>query len=185
MSKGRLIVISGASGVGKSSVLEEVLSRRKDLLFSVSATTRSPRAGERDGVNYFYVTRDRFEQMIAGGEFLEHDEHNGHLYGTLKSQINEKLEQGHVVLDVEPNGAFAIREIWPDAILVFLVPPDMAELERRLRNRKNTPAEEIPLRLERARWEMTQKDRYDYVVLNDVVARCVGEILHIIAEKAD
>lgn len=185
MSKGRLIVISGASGVGKSSVLEAVLASRKDLQFSVSATTRSPREGEQEGVDYFYVTRQRFEQMIAGGEFFEYDEHNGHLYGTLKSQIDEKLERGHVVLDIEPNGAFAMRKIWPSAILIFLVPPDMAELERRLRNRKNTPAEEIPLRLERARWEMTQKDQYDYVVLNDSVARCADEILHIIAEKAD
>ena len=185
MSKGKLFVFSGASGVGKSTVLSRVMDTRKDLVFSVSATTRDPRPGEVDGKNYYFITRPQFEEWIAQGEFLEYDEHNDVLYGTPAGQINEKLEQGNVVLDVDPNGAFNVRRLRPDVTLIFVMPPSWEELERRLRSRGDTSPEQIEKRLARARWEMDQSVHYDYVVTNDQVDSCAAEILKIIADKAD
>ena len=184
MSKGKLFVISGASGVGKSTVLKQVMEARKDLTFSVSATTRLPRPGETDGVSYYFITREEFEDRIARGEFLEYDEHHAVLYGTLNSQILEKQEHGHVILDIEPNGAFNVRAKRPDATLIFIMPPSREELERRLRGRGDTSEEQIIIRMARADWEMEQGAKYDYVVINDQVETCAEEILKIIAEKA-
>ena len=185
MKKGKLFVISGASGVGKSTVLKQVMEARKDLTFSVSATTRGPRPGEVDGVSYYFITRPEFEERVAKGEFLEYDEHHAVLYGTLNSQVLEKQEQGHVILDIEPNGAFNVRAKRPDAILIFIMPPSREELERRLRSRGDTSEEQITIRMARADWEMEQSKKYDYVVINDQVETCAEEILKIIAEKAD
>ena len=128
----KIIVFSGASGVGKSTVLKLVMAARPDLRFSVSATTRAPREGEVDGVSYFFVTREEFQRMIDRGELLEYDEHFGNLYGTPISQV---VSGGNVVLDVEPNGAFNARKANPEAMLIFITPPSMEELERRLRSR--------------------------------------------------
>ena len=185
MSKGKLFVISGASGVGKSTVLKQVMEAREDLMFSVSATTRAPREGERHGVNYYFITRPQFEGMIARGEFLEYDEHHQTLYGTPAAEVLKKQEAGHVILDVEPNGAFNVRKARPDATLIFILPPSWEALENRLRGRGDTTPEQIEIRLERARWEMEQSRYYDYVVVNDQVDTCVAEILNIIAHKAD
>ncbi|MBQ7801845.1 MAG: guanylate kinase [Oscillospiraceae bacterium] len=185
MSKGKLFVFSGASGVGKSTVLKTVMDQRKDLVFSVSATTRAPRPGEVEGADYYFISRTEFEDWIARGEFLEYDEHNDVLYGTPVGQVNEKLERGNVVLDVEPNGAFNVRKSCPEATLIFVMPPSWEELERRLRGRGDTTPEQIEKRLARARWEMDQSVHYDYVVTNDRVEACAAEILKIIAEKAD
>lgn len=181
MSKGKLIVISGASGVGKGTVLKQMMQKRRDMSFSVSATTRQPRPGEQDGVDYYFVTKDRFEQMIAAGDFLEYDNHAANYYGTPRFQIEEKQNCGPVLLDIEPNGAGAVRRAAPDAILVFIMPPSMEELERRLRGRGDTPEDQIRLRMERAKWEMEQREWYDHVVVNDDAARCADEILDIIA----
>ena len=179
MSKDQIIVFSGASGVGKSTVLKRVMEVRPDLRFSVSATTREPRNGEVDGVSYFFVTRERFQEMIAAGEMLEYDEHFGNLYGT---PVNQVSRGGKVVLDVEPNGAFNARKANPEAKLIFITPPSMEELEHRLRSRGDTTEEQIQKRLERARWEIAQSSKYDHIVVNDVLDRCVQEILDIIAE---
>ena len=111
MKKGKLVVISGASGVGKSTVLSKVMKSREDLKFSVSATTRAPRPGEVDGVSYYFVTRERFEEMIAAGEFLEYSNHMSNFYGTPRGQALEKMEKGHVLLDIEPNGAGQVKRI--------------------------------------------------------------------------
>ncbi len=185
MSKGNLFVISGASGVGKSTVLSKVMRAREDLCFSVSATTRSPRAGEQNGVHYYFVTVDEFQDMIANDEMLEYDFHNETFYGTPKKQLDEKLLEKNVVLDVEPVGAFNVKSACPDATLIFVMPPDVQELERRLRGRGDTSAEQIELRLERAKWEMEQRFRYDYIVVNQDADVCAEEILKIMAEKAD
>ena len=185
MSKGKLFIISGASGVGKSTVLSKVMAARQDLEFSVSATTRAPRPGERDGVNYYFVTEDKFREMIAANEFLEYDEHNKTLYGTPKSQVEEKLVRGHVILDIEPNGAMNVRRRYPDAILIFIMPPSWEALEARLRGRGDTDEAQVQTRLTRARWEIDQADKYDYQVVNDQVDTCVAEVLKIIADKAD
>jgi len=185
MKNGKLFVISGASGVGKGTVLKAVMEKRSDLYFSVSATTRDPRPDEVDGVHYYFITREQFEGMIARDEFLEYDDHAKNYYGTPRAQAEEKQQRGHVLLDIEPKGAAQVRKSVPDATLIFIMPPSMEELERRLRGRGDTPEDQIALRLERAHWEMEQRLWYDHVVVNDSVQRCADEILNIIAEKAD
>lgn len=182
MSKGKLIVISGASGVGKGTVLGIMMEKRKDLSFSVSATTRPPRPGEIDGVHYYFISREKFEKMIAEGAFLEYDAHAANYYGTPRVQAEEKRKRGPVLLDIEPAGAKQVRQKMPDAELIFIMPPSMQELERRLRGRGDTPEEQIKLRMERAVWEMEQRVWYDHVVVNDDPERCADEILNIIAE---
>ena len=185
MSKGKLVVISGASGVGKGTVLGIMMKKREDLKFSVSATTRSPRPSETDGVHYYFVTKEQFEEMIARDEFLEYDRHAKASYGTPVGQVLEKLQNGHVILDIEPKGAEIVHGKRPDATLIFIMPPSMEELERRLRGRGDTCEEQIAIRMERAKWEMDQRDWYDYVVVNDKLEDCVNEILNIIAKTAD
>lgn len=185
MSKGKLFVISGASGVGKSTVLSRVMDAREDLMFSVSATTRAPRPGEVDGVDYYFVSNEKFQEMINADQFLEYDIHMKTCYGTPVAQVNEKLERGNVILDIEPNGAFNVRKSRPDATLIFIMPPSWEALESRLRSRGDTSHEQIEIRLDRAKWEMEQSGAYDYVVTNDQVETCADEILKIIAAKAD
>ena len=181
MKKGKLFVFSGASGVGKSTVLKTVMSQRDDLRFSVSATTRTARPGEVDGREYYFISKERFLKMIENNAFVEYDAHMDNFYGTPKDQLEEKLEQGHVILDIEPNGAFNVKRERPDAVLIFVAPPSWEELERRLRGRGDTSEEQIRIRQERAQWEMEQSSRYDYVVVNDQVDTCAEKILHIIA----
>ncbi len=185
MSKGKLFVISGASGVGKSTVLKTVMAGREDLRFSVSATTRKPRPGEIEGESYYFVSKEQFLDMISQNAFLEYDAHMDNYYGTPEKQLEEKLVGGSVILDIEPNGAFSVLKKRPDAVLIFIAPPSVEELERRLRSRGDTSEEQIQLRLDRAKWEMDQSKRYDYVVVNDQVETCADKILKIIAEKAD
>ncbi len=185
MSKGKLIVISGASGVGKGTVLKLMMQARPDLSFSVSATTRDPRPGEQDGVHYYFITKERFEEMISQGEFLEYDAHAANYYGTPRGQAEEKMEKGHVLLDIEPKGARQVKEAAADAVLIFIMPPTMEELERRLRGRGDTPEDQIQMRMKRAVWEMEQRFWYDHVVVNDVAQRCADEILNIISNLED
>ena len=185
MSKGKLIVISGASGVGKGTVLGIMMKKRTDFSFSVSATTRDPRPGEVEGVHYTFITKPQFEDMIARGEFLEYDAHSGNYYGTPRAQAEEKMARGPVLLDIEPKGAQQVRQSAPEAVLIFIMPPNMQELERRLRGRGDTPEDQIQMRMERAVWEMEQRSWYDYVVVNDDAERCADEILNIIANLAD
>lgn len=180
MSKGRLFVISGASGVGKSTVLKRVLDSKENITFSVSATTRAPREGEQNGVNYYFVSHETFRQMIENGEFVEYDDHMKNYYGTPRRQLDEKLEKGDVILDIEPVGAFNVQAQCPEAVLIFIAPPSYEELERRLRSRGDTPEDQIQVRLERARWEMEQSQKYDYIVINDQVEACAAKILEII-----
>ena len=182
MKQGRLFVISGASGVGKSTVLAKVMAQREDLRFSVSATTRLPRPGEVDGESYYFISKENFEQMIREDAFLEYDAHMDNYYGTPKAQLEEKLEKGSVILDIEPNGAFNVRQNRPDAVLIFIAPPSIEELERRLRSRGDTAEDQIRLRLDRVQWEVEQSKQYDYVVINEQVDACAAEILKIITE---
>ena len=179
----KLYVFSGASGVGKSTVLNQVMAKRTDLRFSVSATTRDPRPGEVDGQSYYFIDKDRFEAMIREDAFVEYDAHMGNYYGTPKFQLEEKLETGSVVLDIEPNGAFNVKRWRPDAVLIFIAPPSPEELERRLRSRGDTSEEQIRLRQERVLWEMEQSTKYDHIVINDRVETCVEEILNIMNEQ--
>lgn len=180
MSQGKLIVISGASGVGKGTVLKLMMAKRPDMSFSVSATTRAPRPGEVDGKDYYFVTKEKFEEMIAEHQFLEYDAHAANYYGTPRAQMEEKRENGHVLLDIEPNGAKNVKQSAPEAVLIFIMPPSMEELERRLRGRGDTPEDQIAMRMERAKWEIEQRSWYDHVVVNDDAERCADEILSIV-----
>ena len=182
---GKLFVISGASGVGKGTVLKKVMERRNDLSFSVSATTRPPRPGEIDGFHYYFISKEQFEDMIREDAFLEYDAHNANYYGTPMAQLNEKLRSGSVLLDIEPVGAKNVKQKREDAVLIFIMPPSVEELERRLRGRGDTPEDQIAVRMERAVWEMEQRHWYDHVVVNDQVANCADKILKIIAHAAD
>ena len=181
---GKLFVFSGASGVGKSTVLKKVMSAREDLRFSVSATTRPPRPGEEDGVAYHFITKEQFEDMIAKDAFLEYDNHAKNYYGTPMSEVEKKLSTGNLVLDIEPVGARNVKNKRPDAVLIFIMPPSWEELERRLRGRGDTPEDQIQIRLERAKWEMDQRFWYDHQVTNLDADVCAEEILKIIAREA-
>lgn len=174
---GQLIVLSGPSGVGKSTVISELLSQRGNIYFSISFTTREPRVGEENGVNYHFVTDAEFEQMIAAGELLEYAQYVGHYYGTSMKVIQEKLDQGiDVLLDIEVQGAAEVREKCPQAVLIFIMPPSFQELARRLRGR-NTDDEEVILgRLKQAQEECRRADQYDYLVVNDNVSQAAGDI---------
>ena len=185
MAKGKLFVISGASGVGKSTVLSKVMESRPDLRFSVSATTRNPRAGEVDGESYYFVSKETFLEMVERHEFLEYDAHMDNYYGTPKAQLEDKLSNGSVILDIEPNGAFNVRREKKDSVLIFIAPPSLEELESRLRGRGDTSEEQIRVRQARVAWEMEQSKHYDYVVVNEQVEKCAQNILQIIAKEAD
>ena len=182
---GHLFVISGSSGVGKSTILKQVLSRMPELQFSVSATSRPPREGETDGVQYFFVSREAFQQMIAQGAFVEYDFHMDNYYGTLKSEILNKTANGNMILDVEPMGAMNVKRIYPNATLIYIAPPSMEILMQRLCSRNDTPEEQIKLRSERAAWESAQQEKYDYVVINDVLEDCIQEVLDIIRKNTE
>lgn len=175
--RGQLIVLSGPSGVGKSTVIAELFAQRSNIYFSVSYTTRQPRVGEQDGVNYNFVSREEFERMIADDELLEYAEYVDNYYGTSMKLIQEKLDAGiDVLLDIEVQGAAKVRARCPDALLIFIIPPSFEELSRRL-HRRNTDSEEVIAgRLAKARQEFREIPKYDYLVINDKVANAVHEI---------
>ena len=183
--KGKLFAISGPSGVGKNSVLSRVMQLRDRVQYSISATSRPMRPGEIDGKSYYFVTRAQFEQMIAAGELLEHAEYVGNYYGTPLKPILTALEAGtDVVMDVDVVGALNIKKRLPEAVLVFLTAPSMAEIRRRLQNRGDVPPELMEKRMERAKWEYSQAGQYDYLVVNDTVEHAAQELLAIMtAEK--
>ena len=183
--KGKLYVISGPSGCGKSTVVHAVMAKYPNLRFSVSATTRPIRPGELDGEDYFFVTRERFDEMLADGELLEHAEYVGNCYGTPERPLQQALDSGlDMLLDIEPQGAMQIRQKRPDAVLVFLAPPSMEALRERLEGRGDTSAELIEQRLTQARWELQQAQYYDYIIINDTVKNAAKEFLAVItAEK--
>ena len=183
--RGQLIVLSGPSGVGKSTVISELLSERSDIHFSVSFTTRQPRVGEADGVNYNFVSRETFEGMIAREELLEHAEYVGNYYGTSLKVIQEKLDAGiDVLLDIEVQGAAKVRAKCPDAVFIFIIPPSFEELSRRLHRRATDAEEVIQGRLQKAREECKQIPNYDYLVVNDKVSEAAGEIIAILTAES-
>ena len=175
--RGQLIVLSGPSGTGKSTVITELFKQRSNIHFSVSYTTRAPRTGEQDGVNYNFVSREEFERMIADNELLEYAEYVNNYYGTSLKVIHDKLDAGiDVLLDIEVQGAAKVRERCPEAIMIFIAPPSFEELSNRLHKRNTDSEEVIAGRLEKAKAELKEIPKYDYLVINDQVSVAVGEI---------
>lgn len=184
MNQGRLFVISGPSGVGKSTVLTRLLENREDLYFSVSATTRQPRPNEENGVQYHFHTREEFQELIAREALLEWAEYVGNYYGTPEQYVNEALARGqNAVLDIEVQGAEKVVQKRPDAVRIFIAPPSWEELERRLNERGTDDPEKIRRRLARAREEFEFAAAYDYIVLNDTVEHAVMELESIIVAE--
>ena len=177
----KLIIITGPSGVGKGTVVKELLDRNKDIWLSISATTRNPRVGEKDGLNYYFISEERFKDMIDKKEFLEWAQFAGNYYGTPLSTVNEKIEKGFIVLlEIEVEGAKQIKEKFPESLSIFLLPPSKEELEKRIRNRGTEKEEAIDRRLSRANYEIASSDQFDFVLTNYDVDETVKEVLKII-----
>lgn len=186
MKKGKLIILSGFSGVGKGTVVKKLIEKYDDFVISVSATTRAPREGEIDGVHYFYKSRDEFEKMIAEDKLLEHAEYVGNYYGTPIDFVNDKREQGiNVILEIEMQGALKVKEKVKDALLVFILPPSANELKSRLVGRGTESEEVIEQRLQRASEEVSYIDNYEYYVVNDELDDCVETIRNIVDNNFD
>lgn len=178
---GILIIFSGPSGSGKGTVLSKLLEKRDDAKLSVSMTTREKRAGEIDGVHYYYVTREYFEKKIADNKMLEYAEYANNLYGTPKDPVDEMLKAGlAVILEIEVQGAEKIRKLYPDSVSIFLTPPSTAVLEERLRGRNTEDEETVNHRLVIALEEIRRSVEYDYIVVNDTVENAVNRIETII-----
>ena len=177
----KLIIITGPSGVGKGTVIKEILDKDKDIWLSISATTRIPRMGEKDGVNYFFMSDERFKEMIDKKEFLEWAQFAGNYYGTPLSIVNEKIKNGFIVLlEIEVEGAKQIKKKFPEALSIFLLPPSKEELEKRIRNRGTENEETINKRLCRANYEIASSYKFDFVLTNNDVNETVKKVFKII-----
>ncbi len=177
----KLIIITGPSGVGKGTVVKELLDRNKDIWLSISATTRNPRIGEKDGENYYFISDEKFKDMIDKKDFLEWAQFAGNYYGTPLSTVNKKIEKGFIVLlEIEVEGAKQIKEKFPEALSIFLLPPSKAELEKRIRNRGTENEDAINRRLSRANFEIANSDEFDFVLTNHDVDETVKRVLKII-----
>jgi guanylate kinase len=177
MTKGKLILITGPSGVGKGTLVKQLLQRYSQIYLSISATTRSPRPGEIDGQNYYFVTRPRFEEMIANQELLEWAEYTGNYYGTPRAPVEAQIKRGQwVILEIELQGARQIKQNFPDTLSLFIFPPSFPELERRLRERGNDSPEAIAQRLERAKVELAAVSEFDYQIVNDNLDKALEKI---------
>ena len=183
MKRGLLLVISGPAGSGKGTVIKTLIEKEKDIAYSVSATTRAPRPGEVDGVNYHFITVDDFKSRIEQGGILEYTEYCGNFYGTPKKEAEEVLESGrNLILEIEVEGAGNVKRLCPEAVLIMLLPPSHAEQEKRLRGRGTEPEDKILARLAKAREEIKQLGLYDYIVYNKdgEAEKCADDIISII-----
>ncbi|MCD6463156.1 MAG: guanylate kinase [Thermotogae bacterium] len=182
--RGVLYVISGPSGVGKSTIIKEVLKRFDDVTFSISYTTRPRRPDEENGVDYFFVNERTFKRLIKRGEFLEWALVHGYYYGTSKSQVKENLSRGrHVLLDIDVQGALKVMDIYPDAVFIFIAPPTFSDLKTRLMMRKTETEEEMQKRLEDAKWELSNAHKFEYLIVNKEITRSIKNLEAIIVAE--
>ena len=181
--KNILIAISGPSGVGKGTVVKELLKKRSDLALSVSCATRAPRKGEVDGKDYFFISKEEFLRRIDEGDFLEYDEHFGNYYGTPKSFVRSALKEKSVILEIDVVGALNAKKTFPECVLIMITPPSKEELKKRLLGRNSESVREVEERLSRLEYELSKKDEYDYEVINDELKNAVEKIENIIDEE--
>lgn len=174
--KGKLIIVSGPSGVGKGTIVKTLIKRRSDVVESVSCTTRAPRAGEVHGREYYFLDKVDFLKRIEENDFLEYDEHFGNYYGTPKSFVKETLKEKSVILEIDVVGALNAKKEFPDCVLVMIVPPSEEELKRRLISRGTESEEEVANRLQRLSYELAQKDKYDIVIVNDDLETAIADL---------
>lgn len=183
MSKGILFIMSGPSGTGKGTICEELL-KRENIYLSISSTTREKRKGEIDGVTYNYTTVEDFEDMINSGEMLEYAIYSGNYYGTPRKTVEKMLDEGtNVLLEIEPQGALKVKKQFEEANLIFVIPPSMLELKRRLLQRGRETEEQIAERMKASKWEFEQSGKYNYIVVNDDLERCIQEVCSIVRDK--
>jgi guanylate kinase len=181
---GKVFVITGPSGVGKGTLIELLLERVPDLELSVSATTREPRPGEVDGRDYHFLTPEEFERRVEAGDFLEHATYSGHRYGTLREEVERRLAEGRsVVLEIEVQGARQVREAMPEAVLIFIAPPDPASLRERLEGRGTDSAEAIERRLRTAEIELEAQAEFPHVIVNDEVQKSAAELESLVRDE--
>lgn len=180
--RGKLFIISGSSGVGKGTLIKRFIENNESLKLSISVTTRNPRSGELDGINYFYVTEDEFKKSINNGEFLEWAVFSNHFYGTKQSFVEKSLSKGtDLILEIETQGAFQVKQKIPEAVLIFILPPSLEELEKRLRGRNTEDEESIRLRLNFVRSEIEASENFDYKIVNDDIEKalqCLQDIFN-------
>lgn len=177
MSRGTLYIISAPSGTGKGTIVAEILKSDPNIHFSVSATTRAPREGETDGVNYYFISREEFLELINNGGMLEHAEFCGNHYGTPKKAVYDKLEAGRdVILEIETVGAMKVKSVCPEAVSIFILPPSLSELRRRLQTRATDSEEVIERRVAEARAEIEKSRAYDYIVVNDDLQKAIDDV---------
>ena len=177
----KLIILTGPSGVGKGTVVKEILGKDKNIWLSISATTREPREGEKEGVNYYFLNLKKFKEMIEQNLFLEWAQFAGNYYGTPLSSVNQKIKEGFtVLLEIEVEGAKQIKEKFPNSMSIFLLPPDKAELERRIRNRGTEKEEAIKKRLSRADYEISASNQFDFALTNHNIYETSNKIIKLI-----
>ena len=175
-----LMAVSGPAGVGKGTIVKTIINRREDVVESVSCTTRLPREGEIDGKHYFFITKEEFLRRIEGKDFLEYDEHFGNYYGTPRSFVEKTLETKSVILEIDVVGALNVKKVFPECVLVMIAPPSVEELKRRLIGRGSEDEESLKTRLARLEFELAQKDKYDYFIVNDDLETAILEVEQII-----
>ncbi len=181
MSRGILFVVSAPAGCGKDTILERVFAGEINLFYSVSATTRAMRMGETEGISYYFKTKEEFEEMIADGELLEHTQYCGNYYGTPRQTVEDSLDSGrNIVLKIEIEGAENVKKLIPDAVLIFILPPSMQELSRRLHKRGTEDQETIEKRLKQAEKEIAFAKNYDYVIVNGDLDKAVNDFIAIV-----